>query len=77
MHLITQNGHQTTHKTKILLFSMEVDTNYGHTEAKFLILCGPNSNPNPKMGATSSAENTPNAPEFICRTHKEPTETYI
>ena len=23
-------------------------TDYGHTKAKFLILCGPNSNPNPK-----------------------------
>ena len=24
-------------------------TDYGHTEAKSLILCGPNSNPNPKL----------------------------
>ena len=24
------------------------DINYGHTKAKSLILCGPNSNPNPK-----------------------------
>ena len=58
-------GHQTTHKSKLLLFSMEADTDYGHMEAKFLILCCPNSNPNPKMGANSSTENTKNAPEFI------------
>ena len=42
-------------------------TDYGHTKAKSLILCDPNSNPNPKkMGADSLAENIPNAPEFIC-----------
>jgi len=30
---------------KILIFQA---TDYGHTKAKSLILCGPNSNPNPK-----------------------------
>ena len=34
-------------------------TDYGHTMAKFLILCGPNSNPN-----------SPNAPLFICPSTK-------
>ena len=37
-------------------------TDYGHTKAKSLILCGPNSNLNRKMGA----ENTPNALKFFC-----------
>ena len=44
---------------------MGADTNNGHTEAKFLILCSSNSNPKPKMGANSSAENTPKNPESI------------
>ena len=54
-------------------------TDYGHTKAKYLILRGSNSNsnPNPKLifwqgtyctniGADNLAENTTNAPEFIC-----------
>ena len=33
----------------ILLRSLALPTDYGHTMAKFLILCGPNSNPDPKL----------------------------
>ena len=29
-------------------FVIVPNTDYGHTMAKYLILCGPNSNPNPK-----------------------------
>ena len=49
---------------------IEMITDYGHTMAKSLILCGPNSNPNPKhqtkMVADKSVENTPYAQKLIC-----------
>ena len=35
---------------------------YGRTMAKFPILCGPNSNPNPN---DKSTKNTPNDPQFF------------
>jgi hypothetical protein len=52
-----------------------MSTDYGHTMEKSLMLCIPNSDPNPKygqgihrtkMGADKLAKNTPNAPKFIC-----------
>ena len=47
---------------------------YRHMKARYIILCGPNSNDWTKMGANSSAENTPNAPklsaQFVCTTPK-------
>ena len=36
-------------KARYYCFSMGADTNNGHTEAKFLILCSSNSNPKPKI----------------------------
>ena len=41
---ISKNSNITTGKFQ----DMQWGTDYGHTNAKFLILCDPNSNPNPK-----------------------------
>ena len=93
MYIMYRKLVSTLSRCLMLILS---STDYGHTMAKYLILCGPNSNPNPnrylgfgyrglvfcrnnngimenmdkglstKIGANKLAENTPNAPKFIC-----------